>query len=66
MMVHVQTLLAYDVHTINSVVFVSPGTASVTVAGLLAAVKLTGTPMERGKYLFQGAGEVSTYVPYVL
>ena len=34
------------------------GTASVTVAGLIAATRLTGTSLKDGKYLFQGAGEV--------
>ena len=34
------------------------GTAAVTVAGLLAATKLTNKPLSDNVFLFQGAGEV--------
>lgn len=36
------------------------GTASVTVAGLIAAGRLTGRDLADDKYLFVGAGEVSS------
>ena len=39
------------------------GTASVTVAGLLAAEHVTGKAITEGVYLFQGAGEVTMNIP---
>lgn len=39
------------------VLFVT-GTASVAVAGLLAAVKMVGKPLTENKIMFLGAGEV--------
>jgi len=35
------------------------GTASVTVAGIIASLKITGTKITQHTFLFQGAGEVS-------
>lgn len=48
--------------------FVHSGTAAVTVAGLLAADRLTGRKLEDNVFLFVGAGEVSDIliVPFCL
>ena len=43
---------------VTSVLF-SPGTASVAVAGVIAAMRITKTKLSENKYLFFGAGEVS-------
>lgn len=36
------------------------GTASVAVAGVLTAVRITGKNLVENKFLFYGAGEVNT------
>lgn len=45
---------------ISICVCVSAGTASVALAGLLAAQRVVGKPITEHKVLFLGAGEVST------
>ena len=42
------------------------GTASVVLAGLLAALKMVGGTLAEQTYLFLGAGEVSKLVKHLL
>lgn len=42
------------------------GTASVVVAGLISATRLTGVPLSKGSYLFYGAGEAGAGIAELL
>eukprot|EP00914_Ancora_sagittata_P009247 GHVO01017770.1.p1 GENE.GHVO01017770.1~~GHVO01017770.1.p1 ORF type:complete len:558 (+),score=78.50 GHVO01017770.1:206-1675(+) len=42
------------------------GTAAVTAAGLIASVKITGTPLSQNTFVFQGAGEAAIGIASLL
>ena len=44
----------------------SPGTAAVTVAGMISCMKVTGKKMCENTFLFQGAGEVEYYLIIII
>lgn len=50
-----------DIALIIESIVLFQGTASVVLAGLVAALKLVGGTLADHKFLFLGAGEVSRY-----
>lgn len=50
-----------DIALILKSIVLFQGTASVVLAGLVAALKLVGGTLADHKFLFLGAGEVSRY-----
>lgn len=49
---------------IKSCIIKCKGTASISLAGILGAIRVTNTNLSDNKFLFYGAGEVSSFIQY--